>query len=168
MHISRIVALVGVVLGVIGLFMKALTTEGEGLLVQLSQADPNFPGGIPTIWGGLATWAQVVAVIAIVVVVALVARPPITAPFDRIGAIVVSLIGVSLTAYAVVKWMDAGDRAEQLEAGFAQAAAATAIPEAFTVSTGIGFIVLMVGTVLVLVGGVLALARPGDATAHSV
>ncbi len=160
MHVSRIVALVGVVLGVIGLFMKALTTEGEGLLVQLAQADPNFPGGIPTIWGGLATWAQVVAVIAIVIVVALAVRPPTAAPFDRTSAIVVSLIGVSLTAYAVVKWMDAGDRADALQAGFAQAASLGAVPEAFTVSTGIGFIVLMAGTVLVLIGGLLALRRP--------
>ena len=157
MHFSRIVALVGVVLGIVGLFMKSLTTEGEGLLAQLAQADPSFPSGIPTIWGGLDTWAQVVVVIAILIVVVLAFRPPIAAPFDRMGAAVVSLIGLALTIYAVIKWLDAGDRADALAAGFGQAQSAGAIPEAFSVSTGIGFIVLIVGTLLVLIGGLLAM-----------
>ena len=161
MHVSRIVAALGVVIGVIGLFMKSLTTDGEGLLGDLAQANPAFPDGIPTIWGGLDTWAQVVVVIAIVVVVALVLRPPTAAPFDRMGAMVVAVIGLGLTIYAIVKFMEAGDSADTLQAGFAEAAAGGALPEAFSVSTGVGFFVLMAGTVLVLIGGLLAMRGMG-------
>jgi hypothetical protein len=162
MHISRIVAIIGVLIGIVGLFMKSLTTEGEGLLLQLAQANPAFPDGIPTIWGGLDTWAQVVVVIAIVVVLVLALRPPLPAPFDRTGAAVVSVIGLGLTIYAIVKFMEAGDSADTLQAGFAEAAAGGALPEAFTVSTGIGFFVLMAGTVLVLIGGLLAMRGMSD------
>ena len=60
-------------------------------------------------------------------------------------------------AYAVVKMLDAGDEAEILQGGFAQAAAGGMIPEAYTVGTGIGFLILIVGTVLVVAGGLSGL-----------
>jgi Ca2+/Na+ antiporter len=157
MHIGRILALVGVVLGIIGLFMKSLTTEAEELLPTLSQADQAFPDGIPTIWGGLETWAQVVAVIAIIVVVVLAVRPPTRQPEDRISSLATAVIGVGLLAYAIVKLLDASDKADTLEAGLAAAAQAGAIPTAFAVDVGIGFYVLILGTALVAIGGVLGL-----------
>ena len=52
MHNSRLFALVGVGIAVIGLFVKGLRTAGEGLLTTLSQSDAGFPDGLPTIWGG--------------------------------------------------------------------------------------------------------------------
>ena len=57
MHNSRLFALVGAGIGVMSLFLEALTTGGEGLLPTLSQMSDAFPDGIATIWGGLATWA---------------------------------------------------------------------------------------------------------------
>ena len=131
MHRNRLIALAGVIIGVIGLFMKSLTTDGEELLPTLSAANPDFPDGIPTIWGGLDTWAQWVLVVLIIVVVVLCLRPVLTEAMDRTSSMIVSVIGVALLAYAVVKWMDAGDKADNLQAAFAQAAGAGAIPAAF-------------------------------------
>lgn len=155
MHRNRLFALAGVIIGVIGLFMKSLTTDGEELLPALNQANPDFPDGIPTIWGGLDTWAQVVLVILIVVVVVISVRPDIAKGIDRTSSIVVTAIGVALLAYSVVKFLDAGDKADGLAAAFGQAFEGGAIPAAFEVAQGVGFVVLIVGTILVTFGGAM-------------
>jgi hypothetical protein len=155
MHNSRLFALVGTGIGIMGLFLKALTTEGEGLLHTLSQTSAGFPDGIPTIWGGLATWAQVMLVIFIAAVVVLALRPVHEEPFDRTSGGAVAVIGLAMLGYALSEWIDAGDKAESLQAGFLQAAQADVIPTAHTVATSTGFIILLVGTVLVVFGGAL-------------
>lgn len=162
MHRNRLIALAGVIIGVIGLFMKSLTTDGEALLPDLSAANPAFPDGIPTIWGGLDTWAQWVLVALIIVVVVLCLRPILSQPMDRNSSMIVAIIGVALLAYAIVKWMDAGDKADNLQAAFAQAAGAGAIPAAFEVARGVGFLVLIVGTVLVIFGGAMGFVGDGS------
>jgi membrane protease YdiL (CAAX protease family) len=154
-HRNRLIALAGVIIGVIGLFIKSLNTDGEGLLETLNAANPDFPDGIPTIWGGLDTWAQVVLVILIIVVVVIAVRPDIARGLDRNSSMIVAGIGVALLAYAVIKWMDAGDKADNLQAAFGQAAEGGAIPAAFEVSRSVGFLVLIVGTVLVLFAGAM-------------
>lgn len=148
-------ALAGVVIGVIGLFIKALSTDGEELLPNLNAANPDFPDGIPTIWGGLDTWAQWVLVILIIVVVVLALRPVVSQPMDRNTSMIVAVIGVALLAYAIIKWMEAGDDADSLQAAFGQAAAGGAIPAAFEVARTAGFLVLIVGTVLVTFAGAM-------------
>lgn len=155
MHNSRLFALVGTGIGVMGLFLKALSTAGEGLLPTLSQAAAGFPDGIPTIWGGLATWAQVMLVVFIVVVVGVSLRPPHDQPLDRTSAGVVAVIGLAMLAYAVTEWMDATDKAESLQDSFVAAAQQGFIPTAHSVSTSTGFVILLVSTILVLFGGVL-------------
>ena len=155
MHYGRIVALVGVVLGVVGLAMPALTSDGEEAMPAINAANPDFPDGIPTIWGGLDTWAQVLVVIVLVVVVGLALWPPMKKPEDRISALATTVLGVVFLAYAVVKYLDTVDDADAVEAGFAQAFQAGAIPAAFTVSVGVGFIVVFIGTGLVAIGGLL-------------
>lgn len=155
MHRNRLIALAGVVIGVIGLFMKSLTTDGEAEMETLNGINPEFADGIPTIWGGLDTWAQVVLVILIIVVVVLCVRPDMTLGLDRNSSMAVAGIGVALLAYAVVKLLDAGDKADALAAGFAGMAEAGAPTAAHDVSTGIGFFVLIVGTVLVTFGGAM-------------
>ncbi|MCP4307143.1 MAG: hypothetical protein GY788_20190 [bacterium] len=65
------------------------------------------------------------------------------------------MIGVALLAYAVIKYLDAGDKADTLAGAFGQAAEGGLIPAAFEVATGIGFFVLIVGTVLVTFGGAM-------------
>jgi len=154
MHWTRVWTLFGVVLGVIALFMKGATTDGEELLPALSQGG-DFPDGISTIWGGLDTWVQVVVVIAILVVVAFALMPSLTAVEKVPYALTTTLIGVALLVYAIVKFVEAGDDASTLEAGFAQAAAAGAIPAAFTVTVGNGFYLLMAGTAMVALGGLV-------------
>ena len=55
------------------------------------------------------------------------------------------------------------DDADTLEAGFAQAAAAGAIPEAYTVDIGWGWYLLVLAGILVAIGGVVSLiARPDE------
>ena len=157
MAFSRLLALAGVVIGIIGLAVKSLSTSGEELLPQLSQANEAFPDGIPTIWGGLDTWAQVVLVILIIVVVVLALRPPLSAAMDTVSASVVSVIGFALMVYAIIKWMDAADKADNLQAAFGQAFEAGSIPEAFTVNPTAGFLILVIGTVVVIFSGIVAI-----------
>ncbi len=72
---------------------------------------------------------------------------------DRNSSLTVAVIGAALLVYSVVKLFEARDEAANLEAAFAQAAAGGLIPVAFGVATGIGFFILVVGTVLVIAGG---------------
>ncbi|HSR45228.1 MAG TPA: hypothetical protein VLT15_08370 [Acidimicrobiia bacterium] len=157
MHTGRLFALTGVIIGIVGLFLKALRTDGEGLLPDLNAADPGFPESIPTIWGGLDTWAQIALVVIIVAVVGLALYGARASAMDRNSSMTVAVLGTALLVYAVVKMLDAGDEAETLQGGFAQAAAGGMIPEAYTVGTGIGFLILIVGTVLVVAGGLSGL-----------
>ncbi len=78
---------------------------------------------------------------------------------------IVTVIGVALTVYAVVKWLEAGDNADQMQAAFEQIADAGQIPEAFDVTTGPGFIVLVAGTLLITIGGLLGFRRRGEVVA---
>jgi hypothetical protein len=162
MHNSRLFALVGAGIGVMGLFLNALTTAGDGLLPTLSQMSSDFPNGIPTIWGGLATWAQVLLVLVIATVATLALRPRHDEPLDRTAAGVMAVLGLALMGYAVSRWLEAGDQAETLEAGFLQAAQNGIISQAYSVDPSTGFVILLVGTVLVVFGGVLGLRQDHD------
>lgn len=157
MHNSRLFALVGAGIGIMGLFLKALTTAGEGLLPTLSQTAATFPDGISTIWGGLATWAQILLAILIAAVIGLALRPIHEDSLGRTSGSIVAVIGVAMLGYAVSEWIDAGDKADSLQAGFLEAARLGVISDAYTVTTSTGFVILLVGTVLVVFGGVLGL-----------
>ena len=161
MHNSRLFALVGAGIGIMGLFLKALTTAGEGLLPTLSQTGSGFPNGIPTIWGGLATWAQIVLVLVIGAIITLSLRPRHEDPLDRTSGGIVAVLGIAMLAYAVTEWADAFDKSDTFEAGFLQAAQAGVIPASFSVAPSTGFVILLVGTALVVFGGVLGF-RTGD------
>ncbi len=157
MHTGRLFALAGVIIGVIGLFFQALRTDGAGLLPALSQASPDFPDGIPTIWGGLDTWAQVLLVVLMLGVVFMALVGARASAMDKTSSLTTAVIGVALLAYAIIKMVDAGDDAEALEGAFGQAASAGLIEQGFTVTTNIGFFVLILGTVLVIAGGLSGL-----------
>ena len=75
------------------------------------------------------------------------------------------VLGVALMVYAIVKLSEAQDDASALQDAFAQAAAGGAVPQAFTVSTGVGFTVVIIGTALVAIGGVLGLMGKSNQTA---
>ena len=156
-HWTRIWTLIGVVLGVAALFTKGATTDGEELLPALAESGAAFPDGISTIWGGLDAWVQVVVVIAIIAVVVFAFMPPLNFVERVPYALTTTLVGVALLIYAIVKFMEARDDASTLQDGFAQAAAGGAIPAAFDVSVGWGFYVLMAGTAMVAIGGLVML-----------
>ncbi len=161
MHFHRLIALVGVIIGVFGLFFSGLKTDGEAALVPLSQASDSFPDGIPTIWGGLDAWAQVVLVILILATIGLAVRGDRSQTYDGTSALITAVIGVALMGYAVIKRADAADSAETLQGGFAQAAAAgTPGIAAWEVAVSVGFFVLILGTVLVAIGGVMSRIKP--------
>ncbi|MGB9359370.1 MAG: hypothetical protein WCC01_12515 [Acidimicrobiia bacterium] len=163
MHWTRIWTLFGVVLGVAALFTKGATTDAEELLPALSEASADFPDGISTIWGGLDTWVQVVVVIAIIAVVAFAFMPPFTSVEAMPFALGTTIIGAALLVYAIVKFLEASDDAETLQNGLARAAEGGMIPAAFTVSVGAGFYVLMAGTAMVAIGGLVMLITKSDA-----
>lgn len=157
MHSSRLFALVGIGIAVIGLPLRSLSTGGAGLLPTLSQMDADLPDGISSIWGGFPTWAQVSLVILIGAVVALTARPIHDEPLDHRTGSIVAVIGVVMLGYGVSEWIQAIDRANLLEAGFLEAARAGVISTVYPVSTSPGFVIFLVGAVLVVFGGVLGL-----------
>lgn len=66
---------------------------------------------------------------------------------------IVAAIGVALLAYGIIKWMDVGDKADDLQAAFGQAVAGGAMLVASEVTLSVGFLVLIVGTVLVTFAG---------------
>ena len=150
-HLSRLMALAGVVIGIIGLFMKALTTSvADGAPAEVVGGVDNAAASFPTIWGGLDTWAQWVLVIFIIVVVVLAVRPVVSAALNRLDSMIVGGIGLVLLVYAIIRWIDAGDKAD----GATALLVSNGIPESlFSVGPGLGFVVLVVGTVLVTFAG---------------
>ncbi|MCP3996672.1 MAG: hypothetical protein GY722_16675 [bacterium] len=153
MHRNRLLALAGVIIGIIGLFMKSLNTStADGVPAEIAGAVNGFADIVPTIWGGLDTWAQWVLVALIIVVVVLAVRPDLATPLNRNDSMIVGGIGVVLLVYAVIKWMDAGDKADLASAGLMEGG----IPaELFSIGQGTGFVVLIVGTVLVTFAGAM-------------
>jgi hypothetical protein len=82
--------------------------------------------GFPTIWDGLDLWAQWALVILICVAVVICLRPVILEALDSKFSMIVAVVGGALLAYAFVKWIDVGDKADNLQAAFAHAQAAAA------------------------------------------
>lgn len=150
-HFSRLMALAGVIIGIIGLFMMSLTTStADGAPAEVVGGVDGFADIVPTIWGGLDTWAQWVLVIFIIVVIVLAVRPVVSEALNRNDSMIVGGIGIVLLVYAIIKWIDAGDKADEASA----ALAGNGIPtELFDIGPGLGFVVLVVGTVLVTFAG---------------
>jgi len=159
-HFRRLMALAGVIIGIIGLFMKSLTTSvADGVPAEVSGGVDGFADIVPTIWGGLDTWAQWVLVIFIVVVVVLAVRPDMARALSRYDSMIVGGIGIVLLVYAIIKWMDAGDKAEEATAGLVGGG----IPaELFSIDRGVGFLILIVGTVLVTFAGAMGFVGKSD------
>ena len=162
MHWNRLMALTGVIIGIMGLSMEGLTTAGEPFMADLSKAIAGFPDGIPTIWGGSASWAQPVVALLFIAVVVFALRPDRAAAMDRNSTMTVAVIGVALLAYAVYKMIDAGTDADNLAAAFTGVASQGGLPAAFPVDIGFGFLVLIVGAVLVTFGGAIGFMESTD------
>ncbi len=89
-------------------------------------------------------------------------QPPRRSAFGASAATIVTVIGGALAAFAVIKWLDAGDNADRIEGAFQQIADAGQIPQAFDVTTGPGFIVVIAGSLLIFIGGLLGFRRGGE------
>ena len=147
-------------LAAFGLALSALILDGVDQLPALSEAVEGVPDGVPTIFGGLDTWAKVVVVGLLIVIVALAVRPPIRQPQDMISAGITALAGVVFVVYSVVKYLETQDDATALRAVFDQLDAAGALPENLQfslVSAGFGFWIIILGTAVIAVGGVAGL-----------
>jgi hypothetical protein len=167
MHFGRMLAILGVILAAVGLFLKSASSAGEIVLAQLSQLpDASFPSGFDNTWTALYNDTPAAAVVfAIATVGALAAAliPPLKEPMKRLIGLVAAGLGVLMLIIGIFATMGAMDDADTLQAGFAQVAAAGAIPEAYTVSIGYGWYLLILAGVLVAIGGVVSLiARPDE------
>ncbi len=170
MHIGRILALLGVVVGAVGFVLKSATSAGDVVLPALNQADPAFPSGFDNTWTALyndTAWAAIVFALLALGSLAIALIPPLGDSMKRIYGLSASTFGVLMLLIAVFSTLGAGDRADTLQAGFAQAAQGGLIPDAFTVSIGFGWYLWSLAGVLVAIGGVMSLlSRPADAPAE--
>lgn len=167
MHYGRILAVVGVIVGVVGFMLKKASSAGEAALGQLSQANPAFPSNLDeNTWSALyndTAAAAVVFAIAMAGVLAAAFFPPLKEPMKRLIALSVTVLGVVMLAVGVFATLGAMDDADTLTAAFAQAAAGGAIPEAYTVTIGWGWYLLIAAGAIAAVGGVVSLiARPDE------
>ncbi len=168
MHYGRILAVVGVVVGAIGLVLTSATSAGEAVLPALSQADPAFPSGFDTTWTALyndTSWAAIVFALAALISLAIALIPPIGESMKRLYGLTAAVLGVLMLVIGIFATLGAGDRADTLQAGFAQAAQAGSIPEAYTVSIGFGWYLWSIAGALVAIGGIVSLIARPDETA---
>lgn len=168
MHYGRILAVLGVVVAAVGFLIKKASSAGEAALAQLSQIpDSPFPENLDeNTWSALhndtAAAAIVYAIAAVAVLVAAL-YPPLKDPMKRLIALSVTVLGVLLLVVGVLATLGAADDADTLQAGFAQAFAQGAVPEAYTVSIGWGWYLLIIGGVVAAIGGVVSLiSRPDE------
>lgn len=167
MHYGRILMLVGVIGAVVGFVLKSASSAGEGALALLSQADPaSWPTGFSSTWTALyndTAWAAIVFALALIGSLIVALTPPFDQPVKRLFGLSAAVLGVLMLIVGVVAAVGASNDADALQAGFAQAAAAGAIPDAFSVSIGFGWYLLILGGVLVAIGGVVSLiGRPDE------
>lgn len=171
MHYGRIIAIVGVIVGVVGFMLKKASSAGEAVLGQLSEANPAFPSSLDeNTWSALyndTAAAAIVFAIAMVGVLVAALMPPLDVPMKRMIALAVTVLGVVMLAIGVFATLGAMDDADALTAAFGEAAAAGAIPEAYTVSIGLGWYLLIAAGAIVAIGGVVSLMARSDENALS-
>jgi hypothetical protein len=166
MHYGRILAVIGVVVAFVGFLLKSASSAGSEAMVLLNQANPDVPAGFNNTWTALyndTSWAAIVFALAGAAAIAVAIIPPMEKAMARLYGLAASVLGVVMLAIGIVATFGAMDDADTLEAVFAQAAAAGAIPEAYTVSLGFGWYLLILGGALIAIGGVVSLiARPDE------
>jgi hypothetical protein len=83
----------------------------------------------------------------------------------RSGGLFLTILGVVVIVIGGIATLDAMDKASSLQDAFAAMFAGGLIPEAFTVSIGLGWVLLIVGGGVAAIGGVLSvMANPGADT----
>ena len=167
MYYGRILAILGVVAAVVGFLLKKASSAGEQAMAALSELQEGFPANLDeNTWSALyndTAWAAIVYAIAAVAAAIVVFTPPLKEPMKRLYGLIASALGVLMLIIGIFSTMGAMDDADTLEAGFAGFFSAGAIPEAYSVSIGWGWYLLILAGVLVAIGGVLSLLnRPNE------
>ena len=166
MHMGRIITIVGAVIAVIAMFIQKATSEGEAALAALSQANPAFPADLDentlvALYND-TNWAAIVFGIAAIVALVVAVMPPVKDTMKRSLAATATAMGVVMLLIGIFATIGAMDDASDLEEAFNQAAAAGAIPIAFTVSIGYGWYILVLAGVLVAIGGIMELSSKSE------
>lgn len=166
MHMGRILTVIGSVIAVVAMFIKKASSEGEVALAQLSQANPAFPADLDentiTALYNDTNWAAIVFGIAAIVAAVVAILPPIKDAMKRPYAITATVMGVIMLLVGIFATLGAMGDASDLQDAFNQAAAAGAIPIAFTVSIGYGWFILIFAGALVTIGGIIPLMSKSD------
>jgi hypothetical protein len=164
---GRIVAIVGVIVSAVGLFLKSASSGAEALMEQLNAANDAIPAGFDNVWTAIyddKSWAAILLAAVLVVIVIWSFLPPIAAALSRIGGMGVTVLGVIVIVIGGIATLDAMNQASDLQDAFAMMFAGGLIPEAYSVSIGLGWVLLIVGGGVAAVGGVLSLmANQGGA-----
>jgi hypothetical protein len=170
-HYGRIVAIVGVIVSAVGLFLKSASSGAEAIMDQLHAANEAIPAGFDTVWTAIyddKSWAAILLAAVLVAIVIWSLLPPVKAVLSRIGGMGVTVLGVIVIVIGGIATLDALDQASDLQDAFAMMFAGGLIPEAYTVSIGLGWVLLIVGGGVAAVGGVLSImANPGGGAAAS-
>ncbi|MCL1587674.1 MAG: hypothetical protein M3092_04580 [Actinomycetia bacterium] len=163
---GRILTVIGSVIAVVAMFIKKASSEGEVALAQLSQANPAFPADLDentiTALYNDTNWAAIVFGIAAIVAAVVAILPPIKDAMKRPYAITATVMGVIMLLVGIFATLGAMGDASDLQDAFNQAAAAGAIPIAFTVSIGYGWFILIFAGALVTIGGIIPLMSKSD------
>ncbi|MEZ5175399.1 MAG: hypothetical protein R2823_04255 [Acidimicrobiia bacterium] len=167
MHYSRIVALVGVIVTAVGLFLKAASSAAEALMPSLNEATGGaIPAEFSNVWTGIwddKPWAAIILAIALVAILGLCFVPPVREALSRMNGLIMVVLGVVVIVVGGFATKSAIDDANDLAEAFAGMAAQGQLDQAYTVSIGLGWVMLIIGGALAAIGGVLALiARPDE------
>ncbi len=167
MHYGRILALIGVVIGVVGLLLKKASSAGEAALAQLSQIpDAGFPADLnENTWSALKNdtiWAAFLFAILLLVVLVIAFLPAVTLAMPKASASLVAISGALMLVIGIFAISGASSDASTLQDGFKKVFDAGSIPEAFTVSIGLGWYLLALSGLLIALGGVASLMASSD------
>ena len=153
-------------MALIGLGLKSASSDAEPILPDLNAVNPDIPVGFDRIF--TAMWDDSAAgtaifLIALVAVLVVSLIPNIKDALSRMNALIVTVLGVLMMVIGGIAASRAIDKADRLELGLAGAFDAGLIPQAFTVSTSLGWYLLGIGGAIAAIGGVLGLiARPDE------
>jgi hypothetical protein len=177
LHYTRIVALVGVVVVVIGLLLQSASSGAEDAIpggdgttfmeATSAQTDGAVPASFDSVWGAIydeSVPGGIVLVLALLAIVALAFIPPMTDAPNRMYSLVLTIVGVIVIVIAGVATNKALGDASDLQNAYAQMAAAGALPAPFTVSISAGWWLLFTGGGVASIAGILGLMA--DTTAQ--
>jgi hypothetical protein len=177
LHYTRIVALVGVVIVVIGLLLQSASSSAEDAIpggdgttfmeATSAATDGAVPSSFDSVWGAIydeSVAGGIVLALALLVIVALAFVPPMQDAPNRMYSLVLTVVGVIVIVIAGIATNKALGDASDLQNAYAQMAAGGVLPAAFGVSISAGWWLLFTGGGVASIAGILGLMA--DTTAQ--